>query len=125
MARTIGVVTVARSDYGHLVPLLEAFRDRSDVALQVYVAGAHLSPRFGRTVKAIEADGWPITERIETTGASDAAADVAAGAGAGVAGFARAFARGRVGSGEGSVLLLQQRGDVEADIVVVIHHALR
>ena len=95
MARTIGVVTVARSDYGHLVPLLEAFRDHSAVALQVYVAGAHLSARFGRTVAAIEADGWPITERIETTGASDAAADVAAGAGAGVAGFARAFARGR------------------------------
>jgi len=34
-------------------------------------------------------------------------------------------ARGRVGGGEGSVLLLQQRGDVEADIVVVIDHALR
>lgn len=95
MARTIGVVTVARSDYGHLVPLLEALRDRSDVALQLYVAGAHLSPRFGQTVAAIEADGWPITERVETTGASDAAVDVAAGAGAGVAGFARAFARGR------------------------------
>src|SRR5437773_1497905 len=54
MARTIGVVTVARSDYGHLVPLLEAFRDRSGVALQVYVAGAHLSARFGRTVEVIE-----------------------------------------------------------------------
>jgi UDP-hydrolysing UDP-N-acetyl-D-glucosamine 2-epimerase len=95
MARTIGVVTVARSDYGHLVPLLEALRDHPAVALQVYVAGSHLSPRFGRTVEAIEADGWTITDRIETTGASDAPADVAAGVGAGVVGFARAFARGR------------------------------
>jgi UDP-N-acetylglucosamine 2-epimerase (non-hydrolysing) len=95
MARTIGVVTVARSDYGHLVPLLEALRDTPDITLQLYVAGAHLSPRFGSTVRAIEADGWPITARIETTGDSDAAVDVAAGAGAGVTGFARAFARGR------------------------------
>jgi UDP-hydrolysing UDP-N-acetyl-D-glucosamine 2-epimerase len=95
MARTIGVVTVARSDYGHLVPLLEALRDTPDITLQLYVAGGHLSPRFGSTVTAIEADGWPITARIETTGDSDAAVDVAAGAGAGVTGFARAFARGR------------------------------
>ena len=95
MARTVGVVTVARSDYSHLVPLLEALRDTPDITLQLYVAGAHLSPRFGSTVKAIEADGWPITARIETTGDSDAAVDVAAGAGAGVSGFARAFARGR------------------------------
>jgi UDP-hydrolysing UDP-N-acetyl-D-glucosamine 2-epimerase len=95
MARTVGVVTVARSDYGHLVPLLEALRDRPGLALQLYVAGGHLSARFGRTVDAIERDGWPITARVETVGASDAAVDVAAGTGAGVAGFARAFAAGR------------------------------
>ncbi|HWP77984.1 MAG TPA: UDP-N-acetylglucosamine 2-epimerase [Methylomirabilota bacterium] len=105
MARTIGVVTVARSDYSHLVPLLEALRDAPDVVLQLYVAGAHLSPRFGSTVKAIEADGWPITARVETTGASDAAVDVAAGTGAGVAGFARAFERG----GPDLILLLGDR----------------
>jgi UDP-hydrolysing UDP-N-acetyl-D-glucosamine 2-epimerase len=95
MARTIGVVTVARSDYGHLVPLLEELRDTPGITLQLYVAGAHLSPRFGTTVSAIEADGWPITARIETTGVSDEAVDVAVGVGAGVAGFARAFGRGR------------------------------
>jgi UDP-hydrolysing UDP-N-acetyl-D-glucosamine 2-epimerase len=95
MARTIGVVTVARSDYGHLVPLLEALRGTPGITLQLYVAGAHLSPRFGSTVRAIEAGGWPISARIETTSASDEAVDVAAGVGAGVAGFARAFARGR------------------------------
>ena len=93
--RTIGVVTVARSDYGHLVPLLEALRAMRGITLQLYVAGAHLSPRFGHTVDVIAADGWPITDRIEMTAASDAAADVAAAAGTGLAGFARAFARGR------------------------------
>jgi UDP-hydrolysing UDP-N-acetyl-D-glucosamine 2-epimerase len=95
MARTIGVVTVARSDYGHLVPLLEQIRSSSRAALQLFVGGSHLSERFGRTVSAIEADGWPIADRIAIPCESDSPADVAAAAAAGLAGFARAFARGR------------------------------
>ncbi|HLF50430.1 MAG TPA: UDP-N-acetylglucosamine 2-epimerase [Methylomirabilota bacterium] len=95
MARRIGVVTVARSDYGHLVPVLEQVREAPDLALLLFVAGAHLSPRFGRTVSAIEADGWPITERVEMVGESDAPEAIAAAAGRGVAGFAAALARSR------------------------------
>lgn len=120
MARTVGVVTVARSDYGHLVPLLEALRDRSGLALQLYVAGAHLSARFGRTVEAIERDGWPIAARVETTGASDAAVDVAAGVGAGVAGFARAFAHGR----PDLIVLLGDRLEMLAAAVAALPLAL-
>ncbi len=95
MARTIGVVTVARSDYGHLVPLLEQIRTAPALRLQLFVGGSHLSERFGLTVAAIEADGWPITERIATPSEADAPADVAAAAAASLAGFARAFARHR------------------------------
>ena len=120
MVRIIGVVTVARSDYGHIVPLLEALRDIPGIALQLYVAGAHLSPRFGRTVEAIEADGWPIAERIETIGASDSAADVAAGAGAGVAGFARAFARRR----PDLTVLLGDRVEMLAAVVAALPLAI-
>ena len=116
MARTIGVVTVARSDYGHLVPLLEALRDTPGITLQLYVAGGHLSPRFGETVSAIEADGWPISARIETTGASDAAVDVAAGTGAGVVGFARAFAAGR----PDLIVLLGDRAEMLAAAVAAL-----
>jgi UDP-hydrolysing UDP-N-acetyl-D-glucosamine 2-epimerase len=93
--RTIGVVTVARSDYGHLLPLLEAIRSAPGLALQLFVAGGHLSKRLGGTVSRIEADGWTITDRVETLDESDAPEDLAVGAGAGVAGFARAFARHR------------------------------
>ena len=116
MARTIGVVTVARSDYGHLVPLLEALRDCPDVALQLHVAGGHLSPRFGETVRAIEADGWPIAARVETVGASDAAVEVAAGLGAGVAGFARALERTR----PDLLVLLGDRGEMLAAAVAAL-----
>src|SRR5882724_848955 len=120
MARTIGVVTVARSDYGHLVPLLEALRDTPGITLQLYVAGAHLSPRFGETVSAIEADGWPVSARVETTGASDAAVDVAAGTGAGVVGFARAFAAGR----PDLVVLLGDRAEMLAAAVAALPLAI-
>jgi UDP-hydrolysing UDP-N-acetyl-D-glucosamine 2-epimerase len=95
MPRTIGVVTVARSDYGHLLPVLEQIRAAPDLGLLLFVAGAHLSPRFGRTVAAIEADGWPIAARIEAVAESDHPADIAGAAGAAVAGFARALARRR------------------------------
>ncbi len=120
MARTIGVVTVARSDYGHLVPLLEALRDTPGITLQLYVAGAHLSPRFGETVSAIEADGWPVSARVETTGASDAAVEVAAGTGAGVVGFARAFAAGR----PDLVVLLGDRAEMLAAAVAALPLAI-
>ena len=67
MRRAIGVVTVARSDYGHLLPLLQALEAAApDVELLVYVAGSHLASPFGvRTGDLVEADRWPIAARID------------------------------------------------------------
>src|SRR5262245_10639539 len=96
MPRVIGVVTVARSDWGHLVPVLEALRAAPDVALRLLVGGAHLSPRFGRTVEAIEAAGWPIAARVEMVGEGDAPQDMAAAAARAAAGLATVFARERL-----------------------------
>ena len=95
MSRLIGVVTVARSDYGHLTPLLAAIEADTGLRLLLFVAGAHLLSRFGLTVRAIEADGWPIGARIEGAPDDDTPEAIAAGAGAAVAGFARAFAAHR------------------------------
>jgi UDP-N-acetylglucosamine 2-epimerase len=49
-SRTIAVVTVARSDWGHLTPVLTELRAASDVRLLLFVGGMHLSEAFGRTV---------------------------------------------------------------------------
>ncbi|MBI4589778.1 MAG: UDP-N-acetylglucosamine 2-epimerase (hydrolyzing) [Candidatus Rokubacteria bacterium] len=95
MTRAIGVVSVSRSDYGHLRPLLEEVRAASDLKLLLFVAGMHLAPRFGRTVEAIEADGWAIAERIEMLDPEDSPEAVARSVGRGIGGFARAFARQR------------------------------
>jgi UDP-hydrolysing UDP-N-acetyl-D-glucosamine 2-epimerase len=95
MRRAIGVVTVARSDYGHLVPLLEALAAAPDVELLVYIAGSHLSPRFGRTADLVEADGWPIAARVDMGIDDDTPAAIAAATGRGIVGFAAEFARRR------------------------------
>ena len=93
--RRVGVVTVSRSDYGHLRPVLEGIRSAPDLELVLFVAGMHLSPDFGLTVREIEVDGVPIAERIDMLEGGDTPEAVAASTGRGVAGFARAYARQR------------------------------
>jgi UDP-hydrolysing UDP-N-acetyl-D-glucosamine 2-epimerase len=96
MSRAIGVVTVARSDYGHLLPLLEALGRAPDVELLVYVAGSHLAAPFGiRTGDLVEADKWPIAARIDMGIDDDTPATIASATGRGVIGFAAEFARRR------------------------------
>jgi UDP-hydrolysing UDP-N-acetyl-D-glucosamine 2-epimerase len=93
--RAIAVVTVARSDWGHLRPVLGELRVAHDVRLLLFVGGIHLAEAFGRTVDAIEAEGWPIAERVEMLEPSDAPEAIATSIGRGVVGFARAYARHR------------------------------
>jgi len=94
-ARRVGVVTVGRSDYGHLRPVLEAVRRAPDLELLLFVAGMHLASEFGLTVRDIEADGFPISARVEMLGGGDTPEAVAAATGRGVTGFGEAFARVR------------------------------
>ena len=53
----------------------------------------HLSPEFGLTVKEIEADGFPIAERVEMLLSSDTEVGVSTSIGLGVMGFASTFSR--------------------------------
>lgn len=93
--RTIGVVTVARSDYGIYLPLLRKILADPDLRLYLIVAGMHLSPEFGLTVKAIEADGFEIGERVEMLLSSDTPEGIAKSMGLGTIGFAQTYARFR------------------------------
>jgi UDP-hydrolysing UDP-N-acetyl-D-glucosamine 2-epimerase len=93
--RTVGVVTVARSDYGIYRPVLRALAERGDVRPALFVGGMHLVERFGHTVDEIERDGYPIVERVDFLEEGDSPGDVAAAIGRGVIGFAAAFERSR------------------------------
>lgn len=93
--RTIGVVTTSRADYGIYRPVLGAIAAEPSLQLSLFVGGTHLRPDLGNTVRLIEADGRPITARIDMLGDSDAPAAIAQAMGKGVTGFAEAFDRHR------------------------------
>ena len=90
--RVIGVVTVARSDYGIYVPLLRRIQAEPGLRLHLVVAGMHLSPEFGLTAKDIEADGYEIGDRVEMLLSSDSPEGIAHSMGLGVIGFAQSYA---------------------------------
>ncbi|MBN8696427.1 MAG: UDP-N-acetylglucosamine 2-epimerase (hydrolyzing) [Bacteroidetes bacterium] len=63
--RKILAVTGARSEYDILYPVLEKLNSDPDFQLEILVTGAHLSERYGMTVKNIEKDGFVIAERVD------------------------------------------------------------
>ncbi len=118
--RSIAAVTVSRSDWGHLRPVLEAIRSAPGLVPQLYVAGMHLEPDFGLTAREIERDGWPIAARIPMTETDDSPPGVAASMGKGIEGFARAYA----GTRPDLVLVLGDRFEMLAAAVAALPFAL-
>ena len=69
--RTVAVVTTSRADYSHLYWVLRELDASGEIELRLIVAGAHLSPAFGMTVRQIEADGFRVDARVECLLSSD------------------------------------------------------
>ena len=93
--RSIGVVTVGRSDYGIYLPVLRRIEQDPDLRLCLFVSGMHLSPEFGMTVRQIEDDGFRICERLEMLLSSDSPEGLAKSTGLGIIAFAQVYARVR------------------------------
>src|SRR5580704_10388437 len=93
MTLRIGVVTVARSDYGIYCPVLRLLRADPYFDLRLMVAAAHLDPKQGNTVQEIEKDGFPIAARIPMTLPADSREAVAVALGTGIQEFAVAYQR--------------------------------
>lgn len=93
--RTIGVVTVGRSDYNFYLPILRRIQNDGELSLHLIVAGMHLAPEFGLTIKAIEADGFEIAQRVEMLLSSDTPEGIVKSMGLGLIGFAQSYARFR------------------------------
>jgi UDP-hydrolysing UDP-N-acetyl-D-glucosamine 2-epimerase len=93
--KTIAAVTAGRSDFSIYLPILRRILEEPRLALRLFATGMHLSARFGLTVRAIEAEGFSIAERIETLGETDTPEAIAKSIAQGTAGFAQAFARSR------------------------------
>lgn len=91
--RKITVVTGTRAEYGLLYWIIKGIHEDPELELQLIVTGMHLSPEFGLTVKEIEKDGFPITEKVEMLLSSDTETGIATSMGLGMIGFAKAYER--------------------------------
>jgi UDP-hydrolysing UDP-N-acetyl-D-glucosamine 2-epimerase len=93
MKRRIAAVTTSRADYNHLYWPLKDLAGHPAVELALLVMGPHLSPEFGHTVGAIEADGFEVTARVECLLSSDTDVGMAKTIGVAVLGLADVLAR--------------------------------
>ncbi|MBA3935957.1 MAG: UDP-N-acetylglucosamine 2-epimerase (hydrolyzing) [Planctomycetes bacterium] len=91
--RRICVFTGTRAEYGILRPLLKALADQPSFELQVLVSGAHLDPRFGETWRAIAADGYDISAKVDMQLTGDSPVAIGRSMGLGTIGFADALGR--------------------------------
>lgn len=89
----IAIITGTRAEYGLLKPLISAVKEDPDFELQIFVTGMHLSEVYGHTYKAIEADGFTITSKIDSELNVDSAVGISKSTAITLTGFAEAFKR--------------------------------
>ena len=118
--KKIAVVTVGRSDYGILQPVLARIVATPGLQLQLIVAGAHFVEKFGNTVTAIERDGYPIAARVPLPEDSDTPLATAKAMGLATAAFAEAYAQLQ----PDILLLLGDRFEMHAAAVAAVPFAL-
>jgi UDP-hydrolysing UDP-N-acetyl-D-glucosamine 2-epimerase len=95
MARVIGIVTTARSDFGCLRPLMQTVRDHPDLTLRIYIGGSHFSDVNGRSCDEVEAEFGAATVRVPCTIDGDRPLALGRAMGEELAGFSAAFDRAR------------------------------
>jgi len=88
----ICVVTGSRAEFGLLRSVMHAIRAHSRLSLQVVVAGMHLSPKFGLTVRDVEKT-FAVSARVPMTPAEDSPQAMARSVGVGVDGMTKAFTK--------------------------------
>lgn len=75
--RKIAVLTGTRADYGLLRLLIQELSKNPGLDVETIVTGTHFLPEFGETWKQIEADGNPITHRLDILSSDDSPGEIA------------------------------------------------
>jgi UDP-N-acetylglucosamine 2-epimerase (non-hydrolysing)/GDP/UDP-N,N'-diacetylbacillosamine 2-epimerase (hydrolysing) len=115
--RRVLVLTGTRAEYGLLRSSMAAIRDHGDLVLQVVATGMHLSPRHGRTVEEIRADGFDVDRTVLMQVEGDTGRAMAKSLGVGTAGLAEAFES----LAPDVVLLLGDRDEALAGALAAAH----
>lgn len=93
MKKKVCVVTGTRAEYGLLKPVIDKIHKSQDLELQLVATGMHLSPEFGLTYKEIEADGYPVTDKVEMLLSSDTSVGITKSMAVALMGFGECFER--------------------------------
>ena len=91
--RTIGIITVGRSDYGIYRPVLRAIQNDPSLKLHLIVGGMHLLEKFGLTKREIENDGFKISQTAEFSLDNDNPEGIAQSMGAAIQAFSECYSR--------------------------------
>jgi GDP/UDP-N,N'-diacetylbacillosamine 2-epimerase (hydrolysing) len=89
--RRILVTLESRATYGYSKNVMNAMRDFPGLELSTLVTGAHLVKRFGNSVDLIEADGFPISIKVEMNGSSESKESWSEALGVAISGYAKAY----------------------------------
>tara|TARA_B100001250_G_C19695774_1_gene742450 strand:+ start:16 stop:1179 length:1164 start_codon:yes stop_codon:yes gene_type:complete len=91
--KNIAVITVARSDYSILRPILSEIEESDELNLVLYVTGMHLSSEYGLTDGEITDDGFSIAKRIEILDKSNSPTGIAKSISNGVLKFSKIYSQ--------------------------------
>tara|TARA_B100000029_G_scaffold516320_1_gene628661 strand:- start:3698 stop:4861 length:1164 start_codon:yes stop_codon:yes gene_type:complete len=91
--KNIAVITVARSDYSILRPILNEIEKSNVLNLVLYVTGMHLSSEYGLTDNEITDDGFSIAKRIEILDESNSPVGIAKSISNGVLKFSEIYSK--------------------------------
>jgi len=61
----ICLFTSTRADWGLLRGVAELIRQSDELQLKLLVSGSHLSEKYGKTVREIEADGFSVDVGVD------------------------------------------------------------
>jgi GDP/UDP-N,N'-diacetylbacillosamine 2-epimerase (hydrolysing) len=115
--KKICYISGTRADYGLMVSTLKEIAAHPALSLTVLTTGMHLSPKYGLTVREIEADGFTLCGRVETP--VDLQSGVAMARGIGM--MLQAFVDILAAQAPDAVLLLGDRGEMLAGALAAIH----
>lgn len=91
--KKIGVITATRAEYGVFRNIINLIHNDPELELCLIVTGTHLSENFGYTVREIEGDGFPISEKINILMDSDEASAISKTMGIAMISFADIVAK--------------------------------
>lgn len=115
--KNICYITGTRADYGLMTSTLKEIAAHPALSLTILAAGMHLSPKYGLTVREIEADGFTLCGRVETP--VDQPSGMAMARGIGI--MLQAFIDILAEQMPDALLLLGDRGEMLAGALAAIH----